>query len=122
MSLVIFGLAASELFWASAPGATRVLLTLFYLFIGAFTASSYALFMGMTETGVGATQFSAFMASTNACESWSSLAVGRLAPPLGYGGAFVVMAAISLCALPLLRSLSAADDAALRQGDGSAAP
>jgi MFS family permease len=80
-------------------------LGILYLGIGCFTASSYALFMGLTDPALGATQFSAFMAATNACESWSALATGLLAQAQGYGRAFAVMAGASLLSLPLLRPL-----------------
>jgi hypothetical protein len=44
------------------------------VFIGLFTAASYALFMDLTDPKLGGTQFSAFMAATNGCESWSGWA------------------------------------------------
>ncbi|MBP1689319.1 MAG: hypothetical protein H6Q33_5462 [Deltaproteobacteria bacterium] len=75
--------------------------------IGAFTASSYALFMELTDPALGATQFSTFMAATNACESWSSAAVGRMIPAIGYPGAFSLLALVSLATLPVLRHLPA---------------
>ena len=60
---------------AAEPGASflaaGLLLGPFYAAIGVFTASSYALFMDHTEPAVAATQFTAFMALTNACESWA---------------------------------------------------
>jgi predicted MFS family arabinose efflux permease len=73
-----------------------------YFGLGALTASSYALFMELTSERLAATQFSAFMGATNGCESWSALAVGRMASASGYPVAFAVMAAASLLSLPLL--------------------
>ncbi len=87
------------------------LLSTLYVSIGMFTASSYALFMDITNPQLGATQFSAYMGATNGCESWSTLAVGRLHSAFGYPLAFIVMSCISLTALPLLRFISLAHTA-----------
>jgi MFS transporter, PAT family, beta-lactamase induction signal transducer AmpG len=73
-----------------------------YFFVGVFTAASYALFMDLTEPRLGATQFSAYMAATNACESWSGWGSGRLVAAQGYPAAFVAMSVVSLASLPLL--------------------
>ena len=78
---------------------------LFYVLVGSFTASSYALFMEITDPALGATQFSAFMGATNGCESWSSYFVGKTVPAVGYPLAFAVLTFVSLAALPLLRYL-----------------
>ncbi len=87
----------------AAGGTARMtLLATMYFFVGAFTATSYAIFMDLTEPKLGATQFSAFMAGTNACESWSVWAAGRLTVAQGYPAAFFVMSLVSLAALPLL--------------------
>jgi predicted MFS family arabinose efflux permease len=88
-----------------APRHLPVLLGFLYLAIGAFTASSYGLFMDLTHRQLGATQFSAYMGATNACEAWSSFAVGRLIAIWSYAPAFVAMAAISLLAVPVLRRM-----------------
>jgi MFS family permease len=82
------------------------LLSTLYFCIGMFTASSYALFMDITNPQLGATQFSAYMGATNGCESWASFAVGRLQPMFGYPLSFVAMALTSLAALPVLRLIS----------------
>ncbi len=87
--------------------ATIVLLVIVYLGIGLFTAASYAMFMNVSVPAYRATSFSAFMGSTNLCESWSAFAVGRIVPSAGYGVAFGVMAVLSLASLPLLRRLRA---------------
>jgi len=79
-----------------------IALTAIYFGIGLFTASSYALFMDLTDPGLGATQFSAYMGATNFCESWAAGLGGRLASGFGYTTAFTVMTAVSLLALPLL--------------------
>ena len=77
-----------------------------YLALGLFTASSYALFMDLTDARIAATQFSAFMAMTNVCESWSAYLVGQTVPLLGYPLALAAMALLSLGALPLLPRLA----------------
>ncbi|MBI4548423.1 MAG: MFS transporter [Ignavibacteriae bacterium] len=76
-----------------------------YFCIGLFTSASYALFMDITDPKLGATQFSAFMGATNLCESWSTLAIGKFIPVVGYPIAFVTFSLVSLAALPILKSL-----------------
>lgn len=78
------------------------ILTAMYVGVGFFTASSYALFMDWTDARLGATQFSTFMAATNACESWATWAGGRLVKTSGYGTSFAFASLVSLLALPLL--------------------
>jgi len=79
------------------------LLAILYFCIGLFTASSYALFMDITHPALGATQFSAYMGATNACESWAAFVVGGLIANWSYPVAFTAMAAVSLLALPVLK-------------------
>ncbi len=100
--LALAGAAAA----AAGTGGLVVLLSLLYLGIGLFTASSYALFMNLTDPRLGATQFSAFMGATNLCEAWAALAVGRLAAGQGYAGAFLALGLVSLASLPLLAAIS----------------
>lgn len=96
--------AAADRSGAPAP-AHLALLAVMYVFVGLFTAASYALFMDLTMPRLAGTQFSAFMAATNGCESWSALAGGRIAAAAGYPAAFLVMSLVSLCSLPLLARL-----------------
>lgn len=77
-----------------------VFLGLVYFCIGLFTASSYALFMAISDKQLGATQFSALMGLTNVCESWSGYSIGRLHGVVGYGGGFLILAGISLLSIP----------------------
>lgn len=99
--------------WWSAPGGGASpplalgLLTAVYLFVGLFTAASYALFMDLTDPQLGGTQFSAYMAATNGCEAWSGWAGGQLVARAGYAAAFVAMSGVSLLSLSLLKPLSA---------------
>ena len=106
-------LLAGTIFALAAIGPGRdteamILLGVLYFEIGIFTASSYALFMDLTDPRLGATEFSSFMAATNACEAWAAFAVGKLAASLGYAPAFRTMALLSLLALPLLIALARA--------------
>jgi PAT family beta-lactamase induction signal transducer AmpG len=103
--VMIVLLALADL--GSSAGAPMLiaLLTGMYFFVGFFTAVSYALFMDLTDPRLGATQFSAYMAATNACESWSAFAGGRLVATQGYPAAFLVMSAVSLLGLPFLALL-----------------
>lgn len=88
-----------------SPVAILLTFTLLYITIGLFTASSYALFMEITNPQLGATHFSAFMGMTNVCESWSAFSVGRLVTSIGYSFAFMTAGAISLCTLPIVNKL-----------------
>jgi hypothetical protein len=83
-------------------------LGLLYALIGAFTASSYALFMDITDARLGATQFSAFMGTTNLCEAWSSLLVGWLIGRIGYPWALCAMVLPTVLATALVRPMCAA--------------
>jgi MFS family permease len=104
----VVAVAVSGLVFAGDLAAWAAFTTLLgvYLAAGMLIASTYGLFMDMTDPRIAGTQFSAFMGATNACESWSNITVGRLIAPasvgLGYGPAFLIMAALSLLALPLL--------------------
>jgi len=94
--------------WVPSPAMRFGLLALMYLFVGLFTAASYALFMDLSDPALGGTQFSAFMSGTNACESWAAWSGGRIAGAAGYPAAFVVMSLASLASLPVLARLGRA--------------
>jgi MFS family permease len=98
-------LSMADLGGATGRAVLIGLLTVMYFFVGLFTASTYALFMDLTSPRLGATQFSAFMAGTNACESWTAWAAGALVVAYGYPQAFLTMCAVSLVGLPLLHRL-----------------
>ncbi len=85
------------------------ILTAIYLFIGIFTASSYALFMDLTNRKLGATQFSTFMAATNGCEAWSAWAGGNITAGAGYPAAFILMSLVSFFSLLFLRKITLND-------------
>jgi len=106
---MIVGLALTD-YAAAQPAPTLLMawLTGMYFFIGLFTASSYALFMDLTDARLGGTQFSAFMSATNGCESWSAWAGGRIVGSGHYAAAFLAMSAVSFLSLPLLKLLSKA--------------
>lgn len=90
------------------PGAETGLLVALgvaYVFFGAFTAASYALYMELTNPSLGGTQFSAFMGAVNLCSVWSAWVVGQLVARFDYALALPAMAALSLLALPLLAVL-----------------
>ena len=82
-------------------------LALVYFGSGLLTASSYALFMDLTDPALGSTQFSAFMGATNLCESWTIRTTGMLVAARGYPTAFAIMAIVSLFTLPLLVGMRA---------------
>ncbi len=92
---------------AAAPGLLPILLTTNAVAVGILTASSYALFMDLTHPGLAATQFSAFMGATSACESWAAFLVGRLAAEHGYAVALFVLAALPIASVVLVASIAA---------------
>ncbi len=89
----VLGWRGRELMVAAVP---------LYLGVGLLTASSYALFMDLTDPAIGATQFSVFMSMTNLCEVWSVALAGWLAARAGYGWGFLSVAVASLVSLALL--------------------
>ena len=103
--VAITALAIVDLFGATSPVLLIALLTIMYFFVGQFTASSYAIFMDLTYPRVAATQFTAFMAATNACESWAAWLAGLIVVRYSYPTAFVVMCVVSLLGLPLLAQI-----------------
>jgi MFS family permease len=105
MAAVIGLIAAALTMGIGGLGGLVVLMGTLYVLIGAFTASSYAMFMDITRKELGATQFSAYMGATNLCEAWSARSVGALHGRFGYGPAFGIMAGISLVALPILMAI-----------------
>lgn len=99
--VLLIGLWDGNYAGAGTKGLFGLLVTL-YLFIGMFTAASYALFMRLTDPLLGATMFSAFMGVTNLCEAWVAYVGGRLVAAEGYPAAFMVMAGVSLLGIPLV--------------------
>lgn len=81
------------------------LFTIMYFFVGLFTASSYALFMDLTNPIIGGTQFSTYMAATNGCEAWSVLVAGSIVAGYSYSTAFILMCVVSLTSLIALRKI-----------------
>ena len=79
--------------------------TTMYFFVGLFTASSYALFMDLTNPIIGGTQFSTYMAATNGCEAWAVWLAGMTTASSGYSKAFILMSIISLLSLVVLRMI-----------------
>ncbi len=91
--------------WTHAAGLLAVM-TAMYFFIGLFTAGSYALFMDLTSPGLGATQFTLYMAGTNGCEAWSTWAGGRMASIGGYATGLAGLLPISALSVPILFGLA----------------
>lgn len=77
-----------------------------YLLLGAYNASTYALFMDVADERLAATQFSATMAATNLCESWSIALAGTLIVSHGYPTAFLAVAVLSLVAWPAIKRIA----------------
>ncbi len=79
--------------------------TIMYFFVGFFTASSYALFMDLTNPKIGGTQFSTYMAATNGCEAWSVWVAGGIVAGYSYSTAFFLMSVVSLASLLILKKI-----------------
>ncbi|OWY71192.1 hypothetical protein B7486_11365 [cyanobacterium TDX16] len=122
MAAVIGLIAAALMMKIGGLGALVVLMGALYVLIGAFTASSYAMFMDITRKELGATQFSAYMGATNLCEAWSARSVGTLHGRFGYGPAFGIMAAVSLVALPVLMAIGSRLRQGLERADAEGSP
>ena len=117
---IVVAVAAVAFVPTLVPGsgtAVFVPLGALYFAIGLFTASSYALFMDLTDPALGATQFSAFMGATNLCESWAARAASLAAPRFGYPVAFLGLALASLAALPVLAFCRREREPRLRVGE-----
>ncbi len=104
VGLTVLGVGLAAMGGVIGTGLMACLAAL-YLGIGCFTAASYALFMDLSDPKIGATQFSTFMAATNACEAWAVWTGGKLVARFDYGWALVAMAVGGLLALVFLLPL-----------------
>ncbi|MBL8856940.1 MAG: MFS transporter [Planctomycetes bacterium] len=118
MGACVLGLAALARANA-APEELLAALTAIYLGIGLFTASTYTLFMSLTDPALGATQFSAYMGATNLCESWSAKAGGIMVERRGYPDTFAFQGWVGIAALVLLFVLRPRASAARTDGVSS---
>jgi PAT family beta-lactamase induction signal transducer AmpG len=108
-SLITFGLATQ----ISQGGLTAVAPGFFYgsivahgFFFGMAYGARNAIFMGMTNPAVAATQFTAFMGMSNLAISMGNYWQGWVAEHLGYAQALYLDAGIALlviCLIPFLR-------------------
>jgi len=104
-------------FAAATPAVSRAIegigaFAVVYLAIGVLTASSYALLMGLARGPYAATEFSLFMAMTNACEAWAGFVGGRIAA-VDYSLAVLalsVAACVALVPLFILKHSSLVSD------------
>lgn len=79
------------------------MLTAVAVTIGWFTVALYNWLMNLTSVRLAATQFTAFMAATNACEAWSTALMGVLHNSFGYPTAILILCSLSgLAALLIL--------------------
>ncbi len=95
-----------SMFPASSQSAILGIIIALYVGVGWFVAASYAMFMDLTAPRLAATQFSAFLGATNACEAWSARAAGSAANHAGYPFAFLLLAGVSATMLPWLLLLA----------------
>lgn len=107
IALFILSVLLSLGLWKfDSPIFAYVVLIIMHFGMGSFLASSYALYMDITNPKIASTQFSAFMGMTNGCESWTAIAAGRLTAAFSYPFAIVVMSAGSLIAIPSILLLT----------------
>jgi PAT family beta-lactamase induction signal transducer AmpG len=113
-ALVTFGLATQ----ISQVGLTSVAPGLFFgsivahgLFFGVAYGSRNAIFMGMTNPAVAATQFTAFMGMSNLAISFGNYWQGIVAERMGYATALYLDAAIALLVIGLIPFLRGRDEA-----------
>jgi MFS transporter (putative signal transducer) len=97
--VAIAALAVGDWWWQESAGLHLFwLLAVVSVSIGWFTVAMYQWLMNLTSPGVAATQFTAFMAATNACESWSVTLLGSLQVRYGYAAALLVLCGLSALA------------------------
>ena len=70
--------------------------------IGFLTVSMYSWLMNCTNPKFAATQFTLFMACTNACEAWSTTAFGMIQVRTSYAAAMIAMILLSSTGLLIL--------------------
>jgi PAT family beta-lactamase induction signal transducer AmpG len=108
-SLVTFGLATQITqggLTAVAPGFFHGSIVAHGFFFGMAYGARNAIFMGMTNPAVAATQFTAFMGMSNLAISMGNYWQGMVAEHMGYAQALYLDAAIALlviCLIPFLR-------------------
>lgn len=106
--IMVFTIACIDWIFPAAPNLVWMgLYSTMYFFTGMFTASSYALFMDVTNPKLGATQFSSFMAATNGCEAWVVYSSGIIAAGSDLKVAFLIMCGISIVSLLFLKKIVA---------------
>lgn len=105
IAICVTGIVIGDSVYSARGGALMTLIAPLYLSLGFLTASSYALFMDLTDPAIGGTQFSAYMSATNLCEVWAVATAGRIAGQAGYGTAFLVVTGVSFLAILLLAGL-----------------
>jgi PAT family beta-lactamase induction signal transducer AmpG len=100
---------------AVSPGFFHGAIIAHGLFFGASYGARNAIFMGMTNPAVAATQFTAFMGMSNLAVSYGNYWQGVVAERMGYATVLYADAAFALlviCVIPFLRSREDPLDAA----------
>jgi PAT family beta-lactamase induction signal transducer AmpG len=113
-SLVTFGLASQISqagLTAVSPGFFHASIIAHGLFFGVAYGSRSAIYMGMTNPAVAATQFTAFMGMCNLAVSIGNYWQGMVAERMGYAQALYLDAAIALLVIGLIPFLRAREEA-----------
>lgn len=109
--IAIAWLALSDLYGSQRPGWHLLgLLSLVSVTIGWFTVALYQWLMNLTSPQLAATQFTAFMAGTNACEAWSTALFGSIQVVWGYPLAILALCSLSIVSAGLILHLLGSGD------------
>jgi len=101
IGLVIGGFAALSTLWSSY-GFLALYSVSLQLAICAYSAASLGFFMRLSNPAIGATQFTAYMATTNLCYSFTAKWGGWMADNVGYVNGYLIAAAVQIASVSLL--------------------
>ncbi|UQA58191.1 MFS transporter [Polyangium aurulentum] len=101
ISLFIGGFGALSHLWSSYA-FVALYSVLLQLAICSYSAASLGFFMRLSNPAIGATQFTAYMATTNLCYSFSAKWGGWMADKVGYVNGYFIAAALQVLSVSLL--------------------
>jgi PAT family beta-lactamase induction signal transducer AmpG len=101
IGLMLGGFGALSRLWPSYAFLALYSVSL-QLTICSYSAASLGFFMRLSNPAIGATQFTAYMAMTNLCYSFTAKWGGWMADKLGYVNGYYIAAAVQVLTIPLL--------------------